>query len=106
MAEIDRLLTNYGSEFNSLMACVGIDGARNSNRKISHAVVLKAETWYAVRQEMAQKLSDVVLRRLRCRSTQNRKGDSRHAIRIQFKKHCLSYGRGAWMVRNENHRRD
>ena len=63
VAEIDRLLTNYGSEFNSLMACVEIGGARNSNGKVSQADVLKAETWFAIRQEMAQKLSDVVLRR-------------------------------------------
>lgn len=60
---IERLLINYGSEFNALMACAGISCARNGTGKLSLTEVLKAETLFAVRQEMAQKLSDVVLRR-------------------------------------------
>lgn len=61
--EVERLLINYGSEFNSLMAYTETAGMQSSKVRIPHAEVLKAETHFAIKQEMAQKLSDVVLRR-------------------------------------------
>jgi glycerol-3-phosphate dehydrogenase len=61
--EVERLLINYGSEFNSLMAYTETAGMQSSKVRIPHVEVLKAETHFAIKQEMAQKLSDVVLRR-------------------------------------------
>jgi glycerol-3-phosphate dehydrogenase len=61
--EIDRLLINYGSETESLLAVATKDGPKNSTDSKPPIDIIKAETIFAVRQEMAQKLSDVVLRR-------------------------------------------
>jgi glycerol-3-phosphate dehydrogenase len=61
--EVERLLINYGSEFNSLMAYTETADMQSRKVRIPHAEVLKAETHFAIKQEMAQKLSDVVLRR-------------------------------------------
>jgi glycerol-3-phosphate dehydrogenase len=61
--KVDRLSINYGSEFDSLMAYTRKAGKQSSRAKIPHVEVLKAETLFAIKQEMAQKLSDVVLRR-------------------------------------------
>jgi len=61
--EVERLLINYGSEFNSLMAYTETAGMQSYNVRIPHVEILKAETRFAIKQEMAKKLSDVVLRR-------------------------------------------
>jgi glycerol-3-phosphate dehydrogenase len=61
--EIDRLLINYGSETESLLAVATKDRPKKSTDRKPPIDIIKAETIFAVRQEMAQKLSDVVLRR-------------------------------------------
>jgi glycerol-3-phosphate dehydrogenase len=61
--EIDRLLINYGSEMEFLLTAATKDDPQKPGTSNSYIDVLKAETLFAVRQEMAQKLSDVVLRR-------------------------------------------
>jgi len=63
ITEIDRLVINYGSEMESLLTLLTKETTQKSPKAISHIDVTKAETLFAVRHEMAQKLSDVVLRR-------------------------------------------
>ncbi|MGJ3247046.1 MAG: FAD-dependent oxidoreductase [Elainellaceae cyanobacterium] len=61
-ASIRRLLYNYGSSYLQVLSCLDND-LINSHRPIEDLAVLRAEVRYGVREEMAQKLSDVVLRR-------------------------------------------
>ena len=61
--DMDRLLINYGSEMESLLTAATKDDSQKPGTGNSYIDVLKAEILFAVREEMAQKLSDVVLRR-------------------------------------------
>ncbi|MBE9126152.1 MULTISPECIES: glycerol-3-phosphate dehydrogenase/oxidase [unclassified Coleofasciculus] len=57
-----RLVYNYGSAYPEVLKYLD-ENLKESNEPINDLAVLKAEVIYAVREEMAQKLSDVVLRR-------------------------------------------
>ena len=58
---IQHLVYNYGSKYTDIAKYFKLD--QIYARKIDGSNVLKAEILHAVREEMAQKLSDVVLRR-------------------------------------------
>jgi glycerol-3-phosphate dehydrogenase len=60
--QIATLIHNYGSEVEEVLRIVNNDlpHARNSDRSLD---LLKGETLFAIRKEMAQKVSDVVMRR-------------------------------------------
>jgi glycerol-3-phosphate dehydrogenase len=59
---IYRLVYNYGDELPRIMDYI-TDNARSSRKESDPLPVLRAEITHAVREEMAQKLTDVVLRR-------------------------------------------
>ena len=59
---IRRLVYNYGSSYRKVLSYLD-DDLFNSQTPIEDLAILKAEVRYGVREEMAQKLSDVVLRR-------------------------------------------
>jgi len=58
---IQHLVHNYGSRYTDVAKYFKLD--QMNTQKIDGSNVLKAEILHAVREEMAQKLSDVVLRR-------------------------------------------
>jgi glycerol-3-phosphate dehydrogenase len=55
------LVHNYGSKYREVMKFAGEHSDQNAS--IGDSQVLKAEVVHAVREEMAQKLADVVFRR-------------------------------------------
>ncbi len=57
--EIDRLLTNYGTESNMILDLA----SKINNTGISKESIIMAETKFAIRHEMALKLSDIIFRR-------------------------------------------
>jgi glycerol-3-phosphate dehydrogenase len=61
--EITQLLFNYGSEAEKIIKTGKGGPQKNSSDKDPLYDILKGETLFAVKEEMAQKLSDVVLRR-------------------------------------------
>ena len=58
---LDALIRNYGSEYPGVLKY--IDESPDLARRLGHSTVLKAEVVHAVREEMAEKLADVVFRR-------------------------------------------
>ena len=58
----DHLLTTYGTRYNDIIQLVE-ENPSLGKTICSSSPIIKAEVVYAVRNEMAQKLSDVVLRR-------------------------------------------
>jgi len=58
---VRALVHNYGSEYQRVLQY--IDEDPELNRTVGKSTVLRAEIVHAVREEMAQKLADVVLRR-------------------------------------------
>jgi glycerol-3-phosphate dehydrogenase len=58
---LDALIHNYGSEYQGVLKY--IDGNPELARRLGKSTVLKAEVVHAVREEMAEKLADVVFRR-------------------------------------------
>ena len=59
---IRQLVANYGSEYSTALRVVTLDPSLG-HRVVPTATVIKAQVAYAVREEMACRLSDVVLRR-------------------------------------------
>jgi len=57
----DALIHNYGSEYSRVLKYV--DARPDLGRRLGNTMVLKAEIVHAVREEMAEKLEDVVFRR-------------------------------------------
>ena len=60
-ASIQRLVYCYGSSYSEVLSY--LDDSFEATERMSDLSILKAEVRYAVHEEMAQKLSDVVLRR-------------------------------------------
>ena len=62
---IERLATIYGTEFEAMLSegNIGTTDDADKNDCVALSDLLNAQTLYAVRQEMAEKLSDVVFRR-------------------------------------------
>jgi glycerol-3-phosphate dehydrogenase len=58
---VERLVKNYGSAYTGVLKYAGESGG--SSKDLPDSEALRAETVYAVREEMAQKLSDVIFRR-------------------------------------------
>jgi glycerol-3-phosphate dehydrogenase len=58
---LDALIQNFGSEYPAVLKY--IDGNPESAHMLGNSAVLKAEVVHAVREELAEKLSDVVFRR-------------------------------------------
>lgn len=59
---IKHLVLNYGSEYEEILKYLNPDSAYQG-QAVDDASVLRAETMYAIHEEMAQKLSDIVFRR-------------------------------------------
>ena len=68
---IRNLVMNYGSHYQKVLALYEVPQYREQDRQIS----LRAQVRYAVREEMAQKLSDVVFRRTELGSAGCPEGD-------------------------------
>ena len=60
---IDRLVVNYGTELDLVLSGGGLRDNDDSGNAFSREDIIKAETLFSVRHEMAQKLGDVVFRR-------------------------------------------
>ena len=61
---VQRLVYNYGSVYPKVLKYLNSGGkAEKQNKKTNELNVLKAETQYIVKEEMAQKLTDLILRR-------------------------------------------
>jgi glycerol-3-phosphate dehydrogenase len=58
---LDSLIQNYGSEYPGVLRY--IDGNPELAQRLGNSTVLKAEVVHAVREEMAEKIGDVVFRR-------------------------------------------
>jgi glycerol-3-phosphate dehydrogenase len=58
---LDALIHNYGSEYPGVLKY--IDGNPEWSGRLGNSTVLKAEVVHAVREEMAEKIGDVVFRR-------------------------------------------
>jgi len=58
---LDALIHNYGSEYPGVLKY--IDESPDLAHRLGHSTVLKAEVIHAVREEMAEKMADVVFRR-------------------------------------------
>ncbi|MHB1131394.1 MAG: glycerol-3-phosphate dehydrogenase/oxidase [Chloroflexota bacterium] len=69
-SEVERLVYNYGTAHEKVLAQLDPRPAQGSS-PLEPAEVLKAEVRYAVREEMAVKLADVVLRRTEIASAGN-----------------------------------
>ena len=73
--EVRRLVYNYGSEYTEVLKYM--DSQRDSDKQASNWIpLLKAETVYAVREEMAITLSDVVFRRTELGTAGNPGGEA------------------------------
>jgi len=58
---LDAMFQNYGSEYTEVLKYIG--GNPELAHRLGNSTVLKAEVVHAVREEMAEKLADVVFRR-------------------------------------------
>jgi glycerol-3-phosphate dehydrogenase len=60
---VRRLVCNYGSSYRAVLQYMPDSGGRPIHAESESTKILKAEVRYAVREEMARRLSDVVFRR-------------------------------------------
>ena len=60
---IRSLITKYGTDYSHVLSCMDQDGALSPSLSTTLAVNL-AEALYGIREEGAQKLSDVIFRRM------------------------------------------
>jgi glycerol-3-phosphate dehydrogenase len=67
--ELSQVILNYGSETGKIIALGSTDNSNHTKKERNTCDILKGQTLFAVREEMAHKLSDVVLRRTQLGTT-------------------------------------
>jgi glycerol-3-phosphate dehydrogenase len=72
--ELLHLSLNYGTETEKIIKIAIDENTANNDKSLTPADTLKAETIFAIKEEMAQKLADVVMRRTDRGTSGNIKG--------------------------------